>query len=57
MYIYAFLSILLVILLITFNAQKNYSEDLHKKNTETLGFSQEVRALKQTNCAEISDSN
>lgn len=29
MYIYAFLSILLVILLITFNAQKNYSEDLH----------------------------
>lgn len=34
MYIYAFLSILLVILLITFNAQKNYSEDLHLKKIQ-----------------------
>lgn len=29
MYIYAFLSILLIILLITFNAQNKYSDDLH----------------------------
>lgn len=28
-----------------------------KTNTKTLGFSQEVRTLKQTNCAEFSDSN